>query len=265
MAYKNKTRFYRLPSMGFGDVLTQEQQWIKDSTVDNLLYAATFGCDKCFLEQGKYYIQQHEDEGYCYLVIEPIEENGFSLMGILNYRMFFSKQKQQIGKLFYSSRYYVYLEFTQKMQFDPQKYSIRFYEQKKQINEYNMLLCVVQTFRGNLKIYTDVNKVYAKNILAHTKDNTNPHGEKLLQKDLYVFNELKLKGNEITGAVYDSFVTQNDSYIMDVPENKNVVFVTAYPESLLAGNISWRIEDNKIIFNNSGESGVKVNVKLDVR
>ena len=86
-----------------------------------------------------------------------------------------------------------------------------------------------------------------------------------MQKDLYVFNELKLKGNEITGAVYDSFVTQNDSYIMDVPENKNVVFVTAYPESLLAGNISWRIEDNKIIFNNSGESGVKVNVKLDVR
>lgn len=265
MAYKNKTRFYRLPSMGFGDVLTQEQQWIKDSIMDNLLYAATFGCDKCFLEQGNYYIQQHQNDCFCYLIIQPTDKDTFSLMGILNYRMFFSKERLVVGKLCYDSRYYVYVQFDEQMQTDPSCFRIVYDERKRQINEYNMLLCVVQTYKNNLKVYTDVNKVFAKNILAHTKDYTNPHGEKLLQKDLYVFNELKVKGNEITGSIYDSFITQSDQYVYNIPEKKNVIFVTAYPESIKAGNISWKIEGDKIIFDNSGESGVKVNIKLDVR
>lgn len=265
MPYKNKTKFYRLPSMANGDILTQQQQWIKDSTIDNLLYAATFGCDKCFLEQGKYYLQQHYDDGFLYLIIEPLIQNGFSLMGILNYRMFLSTKRHNVGKLYYNRRYYIYIEFGNAMQINPESFEINYYTQKQEITANNMLLCVVQTFRGDLNIYTDVNKVFAKNILAHTKDNTNPHGESLIQKNLYVMNELKVNSNDVYGAIYDSFITSQNEYIMNIPEGKQIKFVTAYPESLLAGNISWKIQDDKIIFNNSGESGIKINIKLDVR
>jgi hypothetical protein len=40
----------------------------------------------------------------------------------------------------------------------------------------NLLLCIVETTTPS-KIITDVNKIYGKNLLSHTKDNTNPHGK----------------------------------------------------------------------------------------
>lgn len=265
MAYKNKTRFYRIPSMGQGDILTQEQQWIKDSIIDNLLYAATFGCGQCFLQQGKYFIEQDRQNSCCYLVIQPLIQNGFSLMGILNYRMFFSKKPQRIGRLCYNQIYYVYIEFDEQMEYNPQKFVIKYYTKKQESNINRVLICYIQTFENNVMISTDVNKVYAKNILSHTKDTTNPHGQKLIQEDLHVINKLTLNGCEINGTIYDSFITTDNEYYMNIPDDKQILFITAYPQSLQAGNISWKINNNHIIFNNSGKSGIKINIKLDVR
>jgi hypothetical protein len=42
-----------------------------------------------------------------------------------------------------------------------------------------MLLCIFQANQHNPVVNTDVGKVFSKNILAHTKDNTNPHGQNL--------------------------------------------------------------------------------------
>ena len=44
-----------------------------------------------------------------------------------------------------------------------------------------------------------------------------------------------------------------------------MLFVSAYPESIKAGYIAWRIENKNIILSNAGQSGIKVNLKLDVR
>jgi hypothetical protein len=42
-----------------------------------------------------------------------------------------------------------------------------------------------------------------------------------------------------------------------------VVFVTAYPEDVLAGIISWKIVKGGVVFNNTGENGIKVNIKVE--
>ena len=114
-------------------------------------------------------------------------------------------------------------------------------------------------------INTDVNKVYAKNLLAHTKDSTNPHGKDMYQYNLNVVNQFKIKGENVYSSIYTSYETISGEYILNFPEGKQVLYVTAFPESLKAGYIAWRIEDNKVILTNAGQSGVKVNLKLDIR
>lgn len=268
MAYKNITNFYRIPVMGQGDVMTEQQNWKQMSIVDNLLYAATFGCSQCFLQEGKYQIDDTSGNTVCHLLIKSYDEKGFSLMGIINYRMFYSKNEQRIGPLYYGLRYYIYIEYDYIMQTNPQGFSIKSYTQRQDANEYRMLLCIIDADYGNTKIDTDVNKVYSKNILAHVKDNTNPHGVTLYQDNVEIFNQLTLNNYPVYSSFYTSYITNNQGqFSLMVPnENMQIVFATAYPESLQIGEISWKIIDNMIYFNNSiQKQGIKVNVKLDLR
>lgn len=268
MGYKNKTNFYRIPVMGQGDVMTEQQNWKQMSIIDNLLYAATFGCSQCFLQEGIYQIDSTLGNVICNLLIHPYDENGFSLMGILNYRMFYSKKEYRIGPLYYGLRYYIYIEYDYIMQTNPQGFSIKSYTQRQDVNEYRMLLCILDLDYNNVKIDTDVNKVYSKNILAHVKDNTNPHGEILHQDNIEIFNKLTLNNYPVYSSLYTYYITNNQgqSFLTIPDENMQVVFATVYPESLQIGNVSWKIVDNIIYFSNQlHKQGVKVNVKLDLR
>ena len=88
MPYRYKTNFYRIPVMDEGDILTEEQEWVQMSTIDNLLRAATFGCTKAYLEDGTYSIEWDDRHMECHLVIRPSKSGGYSLMGIINCRLF---------------------------------------------------------------------------------------------------------------------------------------------------------------------------------
>lgn len=261
MGYKLKTNFFRIPYMGQGDIMTQEQNSVQMSIIDNLLYAATFGCSKCLLQQGRYEGTYDQYRSQAQIKIIPYEK--FSLMGVLNYRLFYFEGVLDLGLFLLGKRYYIYLYYDEQLQNNPQKVSIRAFEQKKQITEYNMLLCVATVTYESIEIETDVSKVYGKNILAHTQDTTNPHGEQLIQKKLVVTDEIIYKDKRLIPPEYDSFITSNQGYVYNISNNKKVKFVIAYPESLQAGNISWKIENNKIIFNNSGNENIKVNFKIE--
>ena len=78
MPYKFKTQFYRIPVMGEGDMLTEEQEWIQMSTIDNLLQAAMFGCRKAYLEEGSYSIEWDRNHSSCHLHIRPSLQDGYS-------------------------------------------------------------------------------------------------------------------------------------------------------------------------------------------
>jgi hypothetical protein len=110
------------------------------------------------------------------LTIEPLEENGFALMGIINYRMFYSKNILSTGKLYKYTTYYIYAEYRNEMETNPEYFNLKYYTEKQENTLNNILLCVIYIDDDNIEINQDVNKVYAKNILSHTKDTTNPHG-----------------------------------------------------------------------------------------
>lgn len=262
MSYKKRTNFYRIPVMGKGDKMTEEnnmQQW---TILDNLLYASTFGCDKCFLQDGDYQLECNED--HYKLTIKPMYNNGFSLLGIINYRLFYSKKDLVVNNLYFNQRYYIYLQAHDSIQTNPMGFHLNQYTTKQSSLNSNLLLCIIETTDQPV-IITDVNKVFAKNLIAHTKDNTNPHGKQMYQYDLNIINQLKLKNEFVYPSIYTSYETQSNEYILPFPQNKQVIYVTAYPESLKAGYIAWRIEDKKIFLSNAGQSGIKVNLKLDVR
>lgn len=266
MGYKNKTNFYRIPVMGAGDVMTEQQNWKQMSIVDNLLYASTFGCSQCFLQQGDYTIDLNTDGYFCYLLISPYNPGGFSLMGILNYRMFYSKDVKKVGPLYDDLRYYIYVEYDEIMEINPEGFSINCYTSRQEPNDSRMLLCVVQTGR-NPKLNTDVNKIYSKNILSHTKDNTNPHGSDLYQENLVVNNSLSVNDLPLYGSFYMQYKTNDKNiFVWEIPFNMEVVFVSAFPESCDAGFISWKIVNDCVVFTNSiQKEDVIVNVKFDLR
>jgi hypothetical protein len=108
-------------------------------------------------------------------------------LGIINYRLFLSKATITVSPLFYDTRYYIYLEIDEQIETNPRAFSVNAYTVKQVSTPYNLLLCIVETMNP-CNINTDVNKVYAKNLLAHTKDNTNPHGKDMYQYNLNVVN-----------------------------------------------------------------------------
>ena len=262
--YSKKTRFYRIPVMGYGDQMTEEQEMAQMSVIDSLLYAACFGCGKAILEEGEYAVEFTPDRMACELVIRPLKQNGYSLMGIINFRMFYSDKELRIGRLQPNVRYYVYAEYDSGMETDPSAFKIRQYLDEQAASVLRLPLCTVVTSYPAV-VDTDVAKPYAKNIMAHTMDTTNPHGRRMTQECLNVRSELTVNGAFVRGSIYRAYVTEGLTEVpVKAPGGLLPVFVQAYPESVDAGVIAWRIEGDTAYMTNSGEHGITVNVKMDV-
>ncbi len=265
MPYKLKTDFYRIPVMGAGDILTEEQEWIQMSTIDNLLHAATFGCKKAFLEEGAYGLEWSGNHAECHLHIRPSKLGGYSLLGIINCRMFLSREDISIGTLYRDEIYHVYVEYENGLETDALGFSVKAYIAKQQENDRRMLLCIVDT-HGEGSVNTDVDKVYAKNILAHTMDTTNPHGRTMTQDNLAVVETLTVNGNPVNGVEYRTAVTAGSGSSVTIEFTSSVpLFVTVYPESLGAGEIAWAINGSSVSISNAGSAGIRLNIRADVK
>lgn len=260
--YRNRTNFYRIPVMAEGDQMTEQQEWVQMSTIDNLLFAATFGCGKAFLEEGRYSLKWNNNRTECRLVVAPMKAEGFSLMGLINYRMFFSRKEQEVGVLYSNAKYYVYVEYQEGLETDPECFALRAYTsgQKEDVNR--MALCIVDTTDGTID--TDVNKVYAKNILAHTTDSTNPHGKALSQEELNVTGSLTVGGRPVLGVEYRDFLSGGQQ-ALTFSFDGEPVFAEIYAESPSAGTFCWKINGNTLSVSNSGDAGIPVHARIEVR
>lgn len=258
MSYGNKTRFYNIPFPKDGDIINEEQEALKMSIIDNLLYAATFGANKCLIEEGSYH---YNNETKC-LVIKPLDE--FSLLGIINYRLFMSDKEISIPIVYNDAINYVYIKYNDILERNVEGFSVEVEPMVLYDSNSTFLLCQVDTRNNQVKIITDVNgKTLAKNVLAHTKDTTNPHGSILHQDTLNVKN-LNVQGNKIYTSIYDDIISQGKTGVdYNVPSNFIPIFVNAYGDSLSVGNISWEIKNNNIIIYNSGDFGKTIHLKIE--
>lgn len=259
MPYSKKTKLYRIPVMGKGDVLNEKDEMSQMTIVDNLLYAATYGCSKCVIEEGKYALKK-SDGGYR-LSIQPIEE--FSLLGILNYRLFYQRNELLSQEIPVGVFYYMYAEYTEGLEADAESFIITGYPYRQIDDDHHLLICTINTAAGTINL--DVNKVFAKNILAHTADKTNPHGKTLNQEILLVNNALTVQNHPIYGAIYANVESNGGSGVRYlVSADYKIVFVHAYPENTSAGMIAWKAIGNEVVLTNLGASGVKINLKIEV-
>jgi len=296
MAYTNHTQFFGIPVMGAGDLLTEEQEVEQMGILDSLLYALSYGCKTLIVEEGNYSIvdgrltispailvdgseriEEQSNSGSGSSASESAEQisedsaNSYSLMGIVNGRMFASQRTIVVDRLLYAdTKYYVYVEYNDALNFNPSEFSVSVYNMRQGTSDARMLICTVEgTSNGSSvswQIDTDLpEKVYSSNIVSHTADSTNPHGALLVQSNLQVSNEITLKGNSVAGAIYGSYVTNgSDGVTEQIETSGTVAFVACYPEDASAGTIAWSISGNSVTFTNSGATGITVNYKVDV-
>lgn len=267
--YSRKTKFYGIPVMGEGDVMTEEQNLIQMNMIDSLLYAAAYGCGTALFDEGQYSVVNDASENVTTFSITPMKERGFSLFGVVNYRLFYSTE--MISKtLLNGTMYYIYAEPNfPSIDTDATAFSVIDYTTEQSLeddggNAVRIPLCVIDTTGDEPVIDLDVNKTYAKNVTAHISDNTNPHGIELVQQRLSVTESLQMKGMPLYGSYVTSFVTESTPHEIAPPSGREIAFVTAYAESEDAGYIWWKIQDGDAVIGNSGAEGVRVNVKLDL-
>lgn len=264
MPYRYKTQFYRIPVMGEGDMLTEEQEWIQMSTIDNLLCAAMFGCKSAFLEEGAYSLRWDKNHVECHLAISPSKEGGYSLLGIINSRMFKSMKDIEVGTLYGNGAYHVYVEYQNGLETDAECFSVRAYIDKQEESDHKMYLCHVDT-HGEGLVNTNVDKIYAKNLLAHTMDATNPHGRVQTQDEMKIVTSLTVRGSNVNGIKYVTATTAGNGGSVVVQFDREPYFLTVYPEELGVGEIAWSISGMIATISNSGKSGIKLNIRADVK
>ena len=222
MAYTNHTQFFGIPVMGVGDLLTEEQEVEQMGILDGLLYALSYGCRTLMVEEGNYSIsngrltitpailvdgterieEQSTSDSSSSSSAEQITanaENSYSLMGIVNGRMFASRRTIVVDRMLYpNTTYYAYVEYNDALNFNPSEFSVGIYSMEQGVSDSRILICTIEGVENGSSTTWQINtdlpeKVYSSNIVAHTADSTNPHGATLVQSNLQVSNALSVK------------------------------------------------------------------------
>lgn len=263
MGYKNKTNFYKIPYMGNGDMLTEQSQKIQMTIIDNLLYASTFGASKCIIEDGLYSLQKKQGGNLYRVKVSPYH-NKYSAIGILNYRLYLKQGVYYSPYFSKGAYYYVYLYYSKNMQISPELFNIQVkMRQMGEDNDTYLKICQVDYTGDEPILKDDINKVLAKNILAHTQDYTNPHGQILIQKELQVKNKFKLGQNVVYPVIYDTIKSGGSQGVVWKKQNCKPKFVTVYGQDIV-GQITWKIQNDGLVIKNNGQKDVLLSLRIEV-
>ena len=223
--------------------------------IDSLLYAGTCGVTKALFEDGDYDIFSNGD-GTFTLIIQPY--GNYSLLGILNNRLFYSTETLVFDNIVLNKNYFLYVGTTIAMDTDPTKFSKILSSSKKNESKSSILLATI-TFKDNKPIIDEDpdDKIYSKDILAHSHDISNPHGRKLHQDKLFIADNLFVRGNEIYKKIYVEGKIPFDDITLDT----DIMFVN----SMMFNNkkIWFEIDKNKLSVN--GEKNAKFKLEISVK
>ena len=254
-----------MPVIAENDTITARDEMGQMSAIDGLLYAACFGTSMIMLDEGTYSVRFNDEGTGAELVVTPSASSGYSLLGILNKRLFCSTDTLHIGRLMLNTTYHVYAEYTESLDTNPAFIRVSFYDEAQDRSMFMMPLCVVTTTPGSPSVDLDVDKPNASQVLAHAGqgNDSNPHGSTISQAVVNVTGSLGIRGGAANGAVYTSYTTQSGEYEMALPSGQSPVFIEAYPESASAGQIAWRISSGKAYLSNSGSAGIAVSLRIE--
>ena len=208
---------------------------------------------KLFIDDGDYDIYYNGDGTYT-LSISKAES--YSMIGVLNRRLFFSTEDVFITDLRKGKKYYFYICYQDSMNLNPMSFRKVLSTTIKAESNYCLLMAIIDlTGEKPIIIEDPDDKIYTKNIIAHANDFSNPHGRKLYQDKLFVNDALYVNGHQIFETVYKEIVLNGvDGLEIEFEDNKVVKFVSSCSTSVNTGNIWFNIDGNKLIVFNNGDA-----------
>lgn len=196
--YSGKTPYYGIPFPKLGDFASPEDESKSANIIENQLLAATRGVKCCIFEDGEYHLVDNVDGTYTVMLTKYGVRD--SIEGILNGGYVWTDQPILWEGLKRGEKRYLYVKYTSKLYQDETAFAIEIstilYPKE---SPYHLLMAIFDWKNGD-KPTLDTNpdqKTYGTDITLHTTDFRNPHGERLEQNELVIFNQIKyVKNNQ---------------------------------------------------------------------
>ena len=259
MAYKKKTAIYGIPYISSGEKLSSSDEERKFRMIDNLLFAANCGVSKALFDDGDYKITDNKNGTYT-LDIVPVLN--YTLLGLLNNRLFYSKNAVQFPNLRVGRFYWFYAVYDEDLNLEPSKFRKMSSDLERAESPYELLLATLD-LRGRVPVLNDepTGKVYSQDVLAHMSDKTCPHGKDLFQDRLHVTEALSVNDKPVYGASMQSgLFAGGSSSISFAFENAKSAQVT--PRGAGYGEFWVELSDKEVKVYNSGAAGVAFDVMI---
>lgn len=268
MAYGNRTHFYHLPVMAEGDYLTEEQEGIQMSMIDGLLHASLLGCGKLLMEEGSYSMEWNDTVGVMKISQDAY---GYSLMGIINHRLFYSREELVFTGFNPNGIYHVYVRYADALNENQSYFAKSVYLENGGVplpspSDSSMEICSVNTFDLSISnpgvISFNVGRPMVASILAHTAVTVNPHGQALTQENLNVTGSLQVGGQNVKGALYADFTTGGSSGT-GIAVAGQPSFVSMSAKEAGAGDFWWSYSNGNVVVYNSGNAGLAAVARME--
>jgi hypothetical protein len=229
--------------------------------IDNMLYAATFGVDKAVFEDGNYRVNLQEDGLY---TLSIIPYNGYSFLGIVNYCLFSSENTLQINDLRSGNKYFIYVFYKDDLSTNPENFYLKSSTYKLNDNSpLSIHVATVDLTGIEPKIDEEpYARKYTSNIVAHIKDNTNPHGRTLYQDILNVSEKIYVEGYKINIYTYKEIEFTSNKKTYEFEFEKEIEYVS-YMNLSFPQSIYFELNGKNLKINTEGKEGsIKIKVEF---
>ena len=262
--YKNKTEHFGIPFMSKGETVDAVMEERAARIIDCALFVANHGLSKGLFDDGKYVLRKDDEKSYS-LLVYPLPN--YSVLGILNYRLFYAKEMIEFKDMRIGHKYYIYASYRLEIDVDPTKFIRNVSMEKKPVNNDNHVYLAEVDLTGAEPVVNENpdNKMYLDEVLAHTKKNENPHGENLIQNTLQINDELTVKESIIYKTIYVTNIFSGAGYATEMKFESRPIFANVMPMEDNAGHIWIKIEGNSVFIYNNGIGGIpfKAEIKLE--
>lgn len=258
--YKKHTSHYGIPYISNMEMMEAGEEEKAAKIIDNMLYAATFGIDKAVFEDGNYRVNLEADGLY---TLSVIPYNGYSFLGIVNYCLFSSKEIKQIKNLRSGNKYFIYVFYQDDLSTNPENFYLKSSIYKLQdTSSLSIHVATIDLTGIEPKIDEEpYTRKYTSNIVAHIKDNTNPHGRTLYQDILQVSENLYLNGRKILPCEFVELTLEKNKKLYELNFESKISFVS-YMDLSVPQTIWFEINEKVLKVNSEGISG-KIKIKVE--
>jgi hypothetical protein len=205
--YKQATKHFKIPVLGWEDNIWPEVEMKKWQMVENMLIASMKGAVNAVFREGDMRLTKEKNGSYT--VKLSATGNEPSVCGTVGGAYFDAPSSLSWSDLSYGKTYFLYVEGSTKT-FQDDHSIVALASTTRLTNQYVTLIAKVDLTDEPLIDRNPVGKVNTRDLSKHVLDNDNPHGDKLIQDEIWIRNRLVIGDEndadielEVNGTVYN--------------------------------------------------------------